>query len=129
MVAYLGAVLSHPGDDGQWRPACPSLRTASGLASIRPEARAELPGVRGGTGEAQVLKPGPCVRAPRVNGSPGWNRRAGGAGSAAGVLPVQLGFEQVHGLEEGFLLAGGELVQHAGQRFGGASSQWPIRVA
>jgi integrase/recombinase XerD len=42
------------------------------------------------------------------------------AGSAADVLPVQLGFEQVHGLEEGFLLAGGELVQDAGQRCGGA---------
>ena len=28
------------------------------------------------------------------------------AGSAVGVLPVQLGFEQVHGLEEGFLLGG-----------------------
>jgi YceI-like domain len=33
---------------------------------------------------------------------------------------VQLGFEQVHGFEEGFLLAGGELVQDAGQRLGGA---------
>ena len=33
---------------------------------------------------------------------------------------MQFGFEQVHGLEEGFLLAGGELVQDAGQRFGGA---------
>jgi hypothetical protein len=28
------------------------------------------------------------------------------AGSAAGVLPVQFGLEQVHGLEEGLLLAG-----------------------
>jgi polyisoprenoid-binding protein YceI len=34
-----------------------------------------------------------------------------GAGSAAGVLLVQFGFEQVHGFEEGFLLGGGELVQ------------------
>jgi hypothetical protein len=43
------------------------------------------------------------------------------SGSAVDVLPAQFGFEQVHGLEEGFLLAGGELVQDAGQRFGGAS--------
>jgi len=33
---------------------------------------------------------------------------------------MQLGFEQVHGLEEGLLLARGELVQDAGQRLGGA---------
>ena len=35
------------------------------------------------------------------------------AGSAAGVLPVQLGFEQVHGFEEGFLGQG--QVQPGGQ--------------
>ena len=33
---------------------------------------------------------------------------------------VQLGFEEVHGLEEGFLLAGGELVQDAGEWLGRA---------
>jgi hypothetical protein len=53
-----------------------------------------------------------CLTAP---GRPGQR-----AGSAVDVLLVQFGFEQVHGLEEGFLLAGGELVQDAGQRFGGA---------
>src|SRR5579864_9739821 len=40
--------------------------------------------------------------------------------SALGVLAVQLGFEQIHGLEEGLLLGGCELVQDAGQRLGGA---------
>lgn len=32
---------------------------------------------------------------------------------------MQFGFEHVHGLEEGFLLAGGELGQDAGQWLGG----------
>ena len=41
------------------------------------------------------------------------------AGLAVGVLLVQLGFEQVHGFEKGLLLGGGELVQDAGQWFGG----------
>jgi len=40
--------------------------------------------------------------------------------SAVGVWPVQFGFEQVHGLEEGLLLAWGELVQDAGKRLGQA---------
>jgi hypothetical protein len=39
--------------------------------------------------------------------------------SAVGVLSVQFGFEQVHGLGEALLLARGALVQDAGQRLGG----------
>jgi hypothetical protein len=38
--------------------------------------------------------------------------------SAFGVWPVQFGFEQVHGLEEGLLFARGELVRDAGKRLG-----------
>jgi hypothetical protein len=40
--------------------------------------------------------------------------------ASAGVLVVEFGFEQVHGFEEGLLLGGGELVQDACQRLGGA---------
>jgi hypothetical protein len=37
-----------------------------------------------------------------------------GVAGARCVLGVEFGFEQVHGLEEGFLLAGGELVEDPG---------------
>ena len=40
--------------------------------------------------------------------------------SGLGALAAQFGFEQVHGLEGGLLLAGGELGQDAGQGLGGA---------
>jgi hypothetical protein len=33
-----------------------------------------------------------------------------------GIAAAQLGFQQVHGLDEGRLLAGGELVEDAGDR-------------
>ena len=42
---------------------------------------------------------------------------------------AQFGFEQVHGLEEGSLLAGGELIQHPGQRPGGAVQPLPDQGA
>jgi hypothetical protein len=52
---------------------------------------------------------------PRAPGS------AGAAGvSVLGVLVAQLGFQQVHGFEEGGLFAGVELVEHAGQWLRGA---------
>src|SRR5262249_27734255 len=51
-------------------------------------------------------------------GRPG--HREGLAGLAVGVRAAELGFQQVHGLEEGLLLAGGELVKHARERARGA---------
>ena len=39
-----------------------------------------------------------------------------------GVVGAQFGLEHVHGLEEGRLLAGSELVEHPGQRAAAPSS-------
>src|SRR5690348_14156856 len=47
-------------------------------------------------------------------------RGASGRGSGRGVLGAQLALEQVHGLQEGLLLTGRELVEDAGQWPGGA---------
>src|SRR5690348_3188711 len=50
-------------------------------------------------------------------------RQAGKSG--CGVLGAQLVFEQVHGLQEGLLLGGRELVEYAGQRPGGTVQPFP----
>src|SRR2546429_255321 len=47
--------------------------------------------------------------------SPGWSGPGVRAGSGRGVLGAQLALEQIHGLQEGLLLAGRELVEDAGQ--------------
>ena len=50
-------------------------------------------------------------------GQTGYRPASPGAGF---VLVAKLGLEQVHGLEEGLLFVGGELVEDAGDRAGGA---------
>jgi hypothetical protein len=69
------------------------LCAASGLASTRPVASAELLDLRGETSEAQV--PGPVRSRCALMAHPRRRRPGQRAGSAVDVLPVQLGFEQV----------------------------------
>src|SRR5260221_480093 len=49
-----------------------------------------------------------------------WRRAARGSGTRGGAWVAELGFEHVHGLQEGGALAGGEAVEDPGQRGRGA---------
>ena len=98
-------------------------------APVRAPAGVRLPGPLG-----MITRPG-GLKQVTINGYPDLHLRRGqgpGAGRrqrhrrrlarhqglTRGVLGAQFGFQQVHGLEEGGLLAGGELVQDPGERAG-----------
>ena len=114
-----------------WPPLAAPARAPAGMRLPGPLGMISRPG-GGSSGHHQRLS---HLHLRRGQG-PGAGRRqrdrrrlARHQGLTRGVLGAQFGFQQVHRLEEGGLLAGGELVEDPGERAGLApSSHCPTRA-